>query len=127
LIENASSEFFAVVEVHTLVAVVCDGSKLVGCQSVCGFDGTMEGGLIGFGIPPVLDVACPSGSDSVVFLVVGRRAECDAAFSLLDGGVAIGCCLLFNLAMSDRTREIWLSSRCFPKAARCSWLSHFEK
>ncbi len=85
-------------EVHTLVAVVCDGSELVGCQSVRGFDGAMEGGLIGFGTPPVLDAACPSSGNSVVILVVGRKAEYDAAFSLLNGDVAVGCCLLFNLA-----------------------------
>ncbi len=75
-------EFFVVVEVHALVAVVCDGGKLVGCQLGGGFDGAMEGGLIGFGIPPVLDVACPSGGNLAVILVVGRKAECDAAFVL---------------------------------------------
>ncbi len=58
----------------------------------------MEGGLICFGIPPFLDVACSSGGDLVVILVVSRKAECDVAFSLLDGDVAFGCCLLFNLA-----------------------------
>ncbi len=98
MIENASSEFFIVMEVHVLVTVVCDGSELVGCPSVGSFDGAMEGSLIGFGIPPVLDAACPSGSNLVVILVVNEKAECAAAFSSLDGDVAVVCCLLFNLA-----------------------------
>ncbi len=71
---------------------------MVGCQSVGGFNGVMEGGLIGFAIPPVFDAACPSGNDLVVILVVGRKGECDAAFSLLNDNVAVGCFLLFNLA-----------------------------
>ncbi len=98
MIKNASSEFFVVMEVHALVAVVCDGSKLVGCQLVGGFDGAMEGGLIGFGIPPVLNAACLSGGDLVIILVASGKKECDAAFSSLDGDVAVGHCLLFNLA-----------------------------
>ncbi len=57
-------------EVHALVAVVGDGGKLVSCQLVGGFDGSMDGGSIGFGIPPVPDAACLSGSDLVVVLVV---------------------------------------------------------
>jgi hypothetical protein len=81
-----------------LVAVVCDSGKLLSCQLVGDFDGAMEGGSIGFGIPPVLDTACPSGGDLFVILVVGGKAECDAAFSLLDGDVAVGCFLLFNMA-----------------------------
>ncbi len=81
-----------------LVAGVCDGGELVSCQSVGGFNQAMGGSLIGFGIPPVLDTACPSGSDHVVILVVDGKAECDAAYSLLDGDIAVGCFLLFNLA-----------------------------
>jgi hypothetical protein len=65
---------------------------------VGGFNGAIEGSLIGFGIPPVLDMVCLSGSNLVVILVVGGEAECDVAFSLLDGDIAVGCCLLFNLA-----------------------------
>ncbi len=71
---------------------------MVSCQSVGGFDEAMEGGLIGFGIPPVLNAACSSGGDLVVIAIVGGKAECDVAFSLLDGDVAVSCCLLFNLA-----------------------------
>ncbi len=77
-----------------LVAVVGDGGKVVGGPSVTvgGFDGAMVGGLIGFGISPVLDAACPSGGNLVVILVVIGRVECNAAFSLLDGDVVVGCC-----------------------------------
>ncbi len=85
-------------EAHALVAVVRDGGKLVGCQLVGGFDGAIEGSSIGFVIPPVLDVVCPSGGNLVVILVVGGKAECDALFSLCNGDVAVGCCLLFSLA-----------------------------
>ncbi len=81
-----------------LVWVVCDGSKFVKYQLVGGFYGAMEGSLIGFGIPPVLDVACSSGGNLVVILVAGGNAEYDAAFSLLDDDVAVGSFLLFNLA-----------------------------
>jgi hypothetical protein len=31
------------------------------------------------------------------------------------------------MVMSDHMGEVWLLSRCFPKAVRCLWLSHFEK
>ncbi len=98
MIENTSSEFFVIVKVLALVAVVCDGGKLVSCQLVGGFNGAMKGILIGFGIPPVLDAACPSGGNLVVILVVGGKVECDATFSLLDGDVDVGCFLLINLA-----------------------------
>jgi hypothetical protein len=74
-IKNALSKFFIIVEVHALVAVFCDGGELVSCQLLGGFDRAMEGGLIGFGIPPVLDTACPSGSNLVVILVVSRKAD----------------------------------------------------
>ena len=85
-------------EVHTLVAVVGDGGKLVCCPSVGGLDGAMEGGLISFGVPHVVNAACPSGGNLVVILVVGGKVECDATFSLLDCDVAVGCFMLFDLA-----------------------------
>ncbi len=82
MIKNTLSEFFIVLEVQTLVAVVYDGGNLVSCQLVGGFNGARKGGLIGFGIPPVLDAACPSGGNLFVILVVCGKAECAATFFL---------------------------------------------
>jgi hypothetical protein len=97
LIKNALSEFFVVVEVHTLVAVVCDGGKLVSCRSVGGFDGGMESGLIGFGIPPVLDAACSSGCNLVVVLMVDGR-----------GNVMLPCpCSMVRLLMVVSCSSTW--------------------
>jgi hypothetical protein len=52
-----------------------DGGKLVCCPSVGGLDGAMEGGLISFGVPHVVNAACPSGGNLVVVLVGWREGR----------------------------------------------------
>ena len=49
-------------------------------------------------ILPIFKSSFPSLRDFVGILVVGEKAECDAAFSSFNGDVAVVNCLRFDIA-----------------------------